>query len=60
VLIYFFGISAGLLLAWSKYILPSFLLGTLLSGVGAAALIDRLRLLPRPQFRAAVRPDVPA
>jgi 4-amino-4-deoxy-L-arabinose transferase-like glycosyltransferase len=59
-LVYFFGISAGLLLAWPKYVLPSFLLGTLLSSTGVVVLAGRLRtLLPQP-LRAASRPDVPA
>jgi hypothetical protein len=56
-LVYFLGISAGLLLAWSKYILASFLLGTLLSGVGLVALLDRLRQPFAFPFRTAPRPD---
>jgi hypothetical protein len=59
-LVYFFGISAGLLLAWPKYILASFLLGTLLSGVGFVALLDRLRQPFAIPFRTASRPDATA
>jgi hypothetical protein len=59
-LVYFFGISAGLLLGWSKYVLPSLLLGTLLSGAGLVILLDRLRPLLTLPFRTASRPDVPA
>jgi hypothetical protein len=36
VIIYFAGVSAGLLLNWQRYSLPTFALGTLLSGIGIA------------------------
>jgi hypothetical protein len=59
-LIYFLGISASLLLAWSRYILPSVLLGTLLSGLGVVALLDWLGQRFALPFRAAPRPDLSA
>jgi 4-amino-4-deoxy-L-arabinose transferase-like glycosyltransferase len=42
VLVYFVGVSAGLLLGWTNYFLPTFLLGSLLSGLGLSALAREL------------------
>ena len=33
---YFVGVTAGLLMAWERYLVPTLLLGTLLSGVGTS------------------------
>ena len=38
-LVYFVGVSAGLYLLYARYLVPTFLLGALLSGVGARVLI---------------------
>jgi hypothetical protein len=40
--VYFVGISATLWVGWSRYALPTLLLGTILSGLGLAAVLPRL------------------
>jgi hypothetical protein len=42
VLAYFVGVTAGLLLAWPHYLVPTFLLGTVLSGLGLSAVTHSL------------------
>jgi hypothetical protein len=59
-LVYFVGLSGGLLIAWARYLLPSLLLGMLLSGVGLAVLLGRLRSLFALRFRPEPRADAPA
>ena len=46
ILAYFGGVTAGLLMAWDRYLVPTLLLGTLLSGVGASWILSRLRAGP--------------
>jgi hypothetical protein len=41
--VYFVGVTAALLVAWERYLVPTLLLGTLLSGVGAAWILRRLQ-----------------
>ncbi len=41
--VYLVGISTNMLVGWSRYALPNLLLGTILSGVGVAALVAWLR-----------------
>jgi hypothetical protein len=42
VLVYFAGVSAGIFLGRPRYLVPTLLLGTLLSGVGLSATIRQL------------------
>jgi hypothetical protein len=42
VLAYFGGVTAGLSLAYPRYVLPTLLLGTLLSGLGAASILNQV------------------
>jgi hypothetical protein len=44
-LAYFSGVGLVLPLDWSRYYVPTALLGTLLSGIGLAALVGRLAAL---------------
>jgi hypothetical protein len=62
VLVYFAGVSAGLLLAWPHYLVPAFLLACLLSGLGlstithsAAAMVDGA-LEPRERVHGRIAP----
>jgi 4-amino-4-deoxy-L-arabinose transferase-like glycosyltransferase len=55
VLCYFAGVSAGLLLAFERYFLPTLLLGALLSGLGLSAITRRL-----PALGAALKNRRPA
>jgi hypothetical protein len=48
-LAYVIGISVGLQMAWSRYFLPTHILGSLLCGLGASAVISR-----RPLIRTAL------
>lgn len=41
VAVYFLGTSAGLIVVWERYFLPTLLFGTLLSGLGGAAVIAK-------------------
>lgn len=48
---YFVGVTASLLIAWERYLVPTLLLGTLLSGVGAAWILRRLHVVLRSRWR---------
>ena len=48
VVVYFAGVSASLRLAFAQYYVLTLILGTLLSGLGGAALIGRLPPLRAP------------
>ena len=45
VLVYFGGVSAGLLLAWDRFFIPTLVLGSLLSGLGLSAICRQLGVL---------------
>lgn len=55
---YFVGVSLGLLLAWPHYLVPTFLLGTILSGLGAAAIVSQLARAGVRLDRRIVRPTI--
>jgi hypothetical protein len=51
ILEHFLGPTGSLLVAWERYLVPTLLLGTLLSGVGAAWIVRRLCGVLRPTRR---------
>jgi hypothetical protein len=53
VFVYFVGISVGLEMAWPRYFLPTHILGTILCGRGASAVISRRPLIRTPLERSA-------
>jgi 4-amino-4-deoxy-L-arabinose transferase-like glycosyltransferase len=55
ILAYFVGVTAGLLMAWERYLVPTLLLGTLLSGVGASWVLRLLQGVWRPWRRRLFR-----
>jgi hypothetical protein len=58
VLVYFVGMTTGLLIAWQRYLVPTLLLGTLLSGVGAAWILSRVQVALRSRWRIMQRSTV--